>query len=153
MGIQKQRVKDIARSTYMHENNVAVSKYNAAYERGMLAGALAEKVLATKSNLFGIDNCYTPALNELYDCIKKPVRRPKTEPGIYIKIGASHDHVAFVIPGEPDLVFDRSAMRKVGNKQYQGVLRRGIVEAFTEAYDLRQAKKAKHRNKRNRKAS
>lgn len=67
--------------------------------------------------------------------------------GVTIKLGAAHDSVN-VNDGERDITFDRAEMRKQGAHKAQGTLRRGVVEAFSEAQRRREAEKSRDQKRK-----
>lgn len=67
--------------------------------------------------------------------------------GITIRIGSSYDEVR--VPradrSQPEIVFDRSAMRKDGKANLQGELRRTVVEVWAEERDNAKGKRQSRR--------
>jgi hypothetical protein len=72
--------------------------------------------------------------------------------GITIRIGAAYDEVrvsrsSLNSKGErmPDIVYDRSQMRKDGHKELQGGLRRAVVDVWQEQHAYAKGKRNQRR--------
>lgn len=68
--------------------------------------------------------------------------------GITIRLGAAHDEIEVVSDGFTN-TFDRAEMRKAGAHKAQGTLRRGVVEAWSDAKERRERSKSRSQARKN----
>lgn len=65
--------------------------------------------------------------------------------GITIRIGAAYDTVTARNQAGQEIVYDRTQMRKDGNKEMQGALRRTVVDLWRDQHEAGKGKRNQRR--------